>query len=189
MMSGSFMLRCSSAPFFCFGLSSSVATLGRSPRCQFVVDHPSISRRHAKVFVENTGLVLTDLDSLNGTFVDNDRIQTSRVQLGQIVRFGSVPFVVEIKDADEETDPCQNPTDLLFFSRSPTVAQLSKARRRVFDLLVGGQSDKLIARQLRLSPHTVHNHVRAIFREFAVHSRAELMARLLHAQADNNHKT
>jgi DNA-binding NarL/FixJ family response regulator len=57
--------------------------------------------------------------------------------------------------------------------------RLSEAERRVFELLLTGQPEKGIARRLDLSPHTVHNHVRAILRAFHVHSRAELLAELL----------
>jgi DNA-binding CsgD family transcriptional regulator len=54
--------------------------------------------------------------------------------------------------------------------------RLSAARRRVYDLLLTRMPEKSIARQLGLSPRTVHHHVTAIFLAFGVHSRAELLA-------------
>jgi DNA-binding CsgD family transcriptional regulator len=184
-MPGSFVLRCSSAPLFCFTLSSGIATLGRSLSCKFVVDHPSISREHARIVVEDIGLSLTDLDSLNGTFVDNNRVKSARVRRGQTIRFGNVPFLVTIKDLDEETEPCKNGKDSVLVAGSRNLANLSEARRRVFDLLVSGTTEKVIAHRLKLSPHTVHKHVGAIFRTFEVHSRAELLALLLLSNGDN----
>ena len=59
---------------------------------------------------------------------------------------------------------------------------LSEAQQRVFDELLSGLPEKAIARRLRLSTHTVHNHIRAIFRHYEVHSRAELLARHLRDQ-------
>jgi DNA-binding NarL/FixJ family response regulator len=42
-----------------------------------------------------------------------------------------------------------------------------------------GRSEKEVAAALRLSPHTVHDHVKALYRHFGVHSRSELLARCL----------
>jgi DNA-binding NarL/FixJ family response regulator len=58
---------------------------------------------------------------------------------------------------------------------------LSPARRRVVACALQGLSEKDIARQVRLSPHTVHNHIQAIYQLLGVHSRSELLARLLKA--------
>ena len=43
---------------------------------------------------------------------------------------------------------------------------------------MAGFAEKAVAAQLGLSRHTVHNHVRAIYRAYGVRSRAELLARL-----------
>lgn len=51
--------------------------------------------------------------------------------------------------------------------------------RRVCAALMTGRSEKQIAADLKLSPHTVHSHVKALYKWFRVHSRAELMAKLL----------
>ncbi len=54
---------------------------------------------------------------------------------------------------------------------------LTPRERQVLELLLGGDSEKLIARRLGLSPHTVHDYVKAVYRAFGVHSRSELCAR------------
>jgi DNA-binding CsgD family transcriptional regulator len=59
------------------------------------------------------------------------------------------------------------------------VDSLTPAQRRVFTYLVDGIVEKRIAALLGLSRHTVHNHVRAIYRAFEVQSRPELLARLV----------
>jgi DNA-binding CsgD family transcriptional regulator len=56
---------------------------------------------------------------------------------------------------------------------------LSPAQRRVLAALLEGNSEKDVAARLKLSPHTIHNHVREIYARFGVHSRPELMARCL----------
>lgn len=188
-MPGIFVLRCSTAPLFHFVVPARSCILGRSSRCDFVVDHRSVSRRHAQCRVGETGLTVTDLDSRNGTFVDNQRIEQARVARGQTVRFGHVSFVVSVEDAhapdsEEDTDTGRGEAGTATVYDPQTLECLSDAQCRVFHLLVRGTKEKNIARMLGLSPHTVHNHVRAIFRQFGVHSRAELLARLLDRGAE-----
>lgn len=50
--------------------------------------------------------------------------------------------------------------------------------RQVLGLLVQGLGEKEIAQALRISPHTVHDHVKALYRQLGVRSRAELLSRL-----------
>ena len=51
--------------------------------------------------------------------------------------------------------------------------------RQTLDLLLAGLSEKEAARKLKLSPNTLHVHVRSLYRRYDVNSRAELMAKLL----------
>lgn len=53
------------------------------------------SRRHASMVPAIGGLLLTDLGSTNGTFVNDQRVQTTTVRPGDIVRIGSTTFRVE----------------------------------------------------------------------------------------------
>lgn len=49
--------------------------LGRNPEhCHFVVDNTSISRRHVRLFLTDGHVVMEDLDSTNGTYVDGRRV-------------------------------------------------------------------------------------------------------------------
>lgn len=61
----------------------------------------------------------------------------------------------------------------------PEIAGLPGRLRQVLWLLCVGRSEKEIARQLRLSPHTVHHHVARLHKLLAVRSRGELLARAL----------
>ena len=49
-------------------------TLGRSPSTDVHVDNPSVSRRHARVFLENGVWMLEDLGSRNGTKLNGEQI-------------------------------------------------------------------------------------------------------------------
>ncbi len=50
-------------------------TVGRSPNCDLVIPHDSVSRTHCRIEISPKGVFLiTDLDSSNGTYIDGDRL-------------------------------------------------------------------------------------------------------------------
>jgi DNA-binding NtrC family response regulator len=71
-------------------------TIGRSTRCDIVIDHPSVSREHA-VFHGGPPLAIEDLGSMNGTQVNGVRAP-SRSTLpfdgGEVVTIGAAVLVV-----------------------------------------------------------------------------------------------
>ncbi len=50
--------------------------IGRSADCEITLDVPSISRRHARYYIDNGKRMLEDLNSRNGTFVNNVRLES-----------------------------------------------------------------------------------------------------------------
>ena len=67
--------------------------IGRSDAlCQLVINDDSVSRRHARLLYRHGGVLLEDLDSLNGTHLDGDRLEPyAPVQLtsGAVVALGT----------------------------------------------------------------------------------------------------
>ncbi|MGE0592406.1 MAG: response regulator [Vicinamibacterales bacterium] len=59
-----------------------------------------------------------------------------------------------------------------------TITLLSPREREVLDALLSNRRVSHIAEDLSISPFTVRNHLKAIFRKFAVSSQAELLAKL-----------
>src|SRR2546429_5541534 len=79
--------------------------VGRSSRCNFILDDLSVSRVHAEVIVNGETVRVDDLKSRNGTFVDGKRVTTSELQPGQIVNFGNAQFhLVSDKRGDDFPD-------------------------------------------------------------------------------------
>lgn len=60
-----------------------------------------------------------------------------------------------------------------------TVIDLSPRERQVMLLLIGGDSRKQVAGKLNLSPHTVADYLKEIYRKLGVSSRAELLAKFI----------
>lgn len=67
--------------------------IGRAPNVAIVIAEQSVSRQHAMCSRVTDEIELEDLDSSNGTFVNNSKI-SARVRLkdGDIIRFGTVLF-------------------------------------------------------------------------------------------------
>ena len=51
--------------------------LGRGSGCHIQIKDPKVSRSHASLQVQVTGLTITDLNSASGTFVNGKRVSSS----------------------------------------------------------------------------------------------------------------
>ena len=85
-------------------LTSAEAIIGRHPGCDVCIDSPDISRHHAKISVNDEGVVIEDLDSKNGTFVRGERLVESRaLQDGDRIRVGDVTLVFRTATGESPT--------------------------------------------------------------------------------------
>jgi len=57
-----------------YELADGEILVGRDQSCQIVIDDDSVSRRHARVLLENDTCVIEDLHSRNGTYVNGQKI-------------------------------------------------------------------------------------------------------------------
>jgi pSer/pThr/pTyr-binding forkhead associated (FHA) protein len=168
-------------------LTSKKTLVGRAPTCDLVIPHLSVSRCHAELSVIGPSLTVQDLKSRNGTYVDENRIDSSEVRPGQLLRFGSITFLItssapnDLLNADVETQSLSQAQDSIRAEFEKV--ELTDAQRRVFELLLEGLSEKQVAARLTISPHTVHNHVRKIYVAARVGSRPELLARFVSREA------
>lgn len=70
--------------------------IGRMTDNDLELDDPKVSRYHARILPSRFGLVISDLRSANGVFVDNEQIDDSALLSdGQVIRIGSASFVFE----------------------------------------------------------------------------------------------
>jgi adenylate cyclase len=70
--------------------------LGRALSSDLPVLDPTVSRRHAELTIEPSGVQLKDLGSSNGTFVNGSRItSTTTIRMGDRVVFGKILFEVQ----------------------------------------------------------------------------------------------
>lgn len=72
-----------------------VNRVGRDEHNDFSIAHPSISSHHCELILSNDGVVLHDLDSTNGSFVNGQPVGEVWLEPGQRVRLGDVELLVE----------------------------------------------------------------------------------------------
>ena len=70
-------------------------TIGRAPDNDMPIDNPAVSGHHARVYPEAEGLVIEDLDSLNGTFVNDQRVKRITLRDGDAIAIGKHHIIVD----------------------------------------------------------------------------------------------
>jgi HD-GYP domain-containing protein (c-di-GMP phosphodiesterase class II) len=69
-------------------------TIGRVKDCEVPIDDQAVSRRHCAIEARGADLVVTDLESANGTFVNERLVRSATVQPGDRIRVGSTDMVI-----------------------------------------------------------------------------------------------
>ncbi len=89
-----------------FTFKQGVWTLGRDDGCDWIVDWPSVSRRHARLHVSSTGCIVEDLASANGTFLNGRRLsEPTAIKSADVVTFGTFAVRVTNKGLHQEKAP------------------------------------------------------------------------------------
>ena len=85
-------------------LDKEETTIGRKPDNDIVIDNQAVSGHHASIKVEGDKLVLEDLGSLNGTFVNSQKISKTELFNGDVVLIGVHTLnVTSEKNRSQET--------------------------------------------------------------------------------------
>lgn len=92
-------------PLKSYDLSDQVVTIGRLPENTICIASMSVSRRHVKIEIDTNGVyVLNDLNSLNGTFINRNRVKQTPLKSGDEITIGKYKIVFSIKTIKGETD-------------------------------------------------------------------------------------
>jgi ABC-type multidrug transport system ATPase subunit len=76
------------------------AMIGRDPASYLPLSHPTVSFRHSEIFKQNNALMIRDLGSTNGTFVNGSRISIAPLKSGDVIQIG--PFKL-VYDAQQQS--------------------------------------------------------------------------------------
>ncbi|MEI6092131.1 MAG: GGDEF domain-containing protein [bacterium] len=66
--------------------------VGRDPGLDITIQEESVSRRHAEMIFDGDSLQVVDLDSTNGTYINDKPIKNKTATHGDLIRFGSIVF-------------------------------------------------------------------------------------------------
>ncbi|WP_029768050.1 FHA domain-containing protein [Haloglycomyces albus] len=71
-----------------FLLNNEVTASGRHPESDIFLDDVTVSRRHAEFHRDTAGFTVRDMGSLNGTYVNRERVETATLGDGDEVQIG-----------------------------------------------------------------------------------------------------
>jgi len=81
-------------------------TIGRVDDNTFPIAESSVSSHHCEVFVRGSDVVVNDLNSTNGTFINGDKVTGEAVlKPGQILRLGQIELRLEVEGAPAASTP------------------------------------------------------------------------------------
>jgi len=80
-----------------FELVADVTRVGRHPESDIFLDDITVSRRHAEFLKSHGGTSVRDVGSLNGTYVNRERIESHRLQEGDEVQIGKYKLTFHVR--------------------------------------------------------------------------------------------
>jgi predicted component of type VI protein secretion system len=115
--------------------------IGRVEDNTFQIAEPSVSSHHCEVLLRGKEVVVKDLNSTNGTFIDGNQITESVLKPGQILRLGQIQMRLETGEAPA---PPKKPLDqTMVMPRGVSLNELEQGPRGAgFDISNKGFSKK-----------------------------------------------
>ena len=83
-----------------FAIEDLPVVIGRDTNARLCIADASVSRRHSQIQKEDEQFVIEDLESLNGTFVNDVPVKHRKLQHGDRVRIGDSQFIFLLQDSD-----------------------------------------------------------------------------------------
>jgi pSer/pThr/pTyr-binding forkhead associated (FHA) protein len=84
-----------------FAVDKDVITAGRHPDSDIFLDDITVSRRHVEIRREGTRLTVSDVGSLNGTYLNRERIEQGDLVDGDTLQVGKFKLVYVAGSGDE----------------------------------------------------------------------------------------
>ena len=88
-----------------FDLSRETTIVGRKTDANLRIPLADISRTHCELALENGHVTVRDLDSSNGTFVNGEQVDESKLKAGDELRLGPIVFFVQVDGEPADIKP------------------------------------------------------------------------------------
>jgi len=115
-------------------------TIGRLEDNTFQIAEPSVSSHHCEVLLRGSDVVVKDLNSTNGSFINGEKIIESVLKPGQLLRLGQIEMRLET----DSTPAAKKPVDqTMVMQRGVSLTELEQGTRAGgFDTASKGFSKK-----------------------------------------------
>lgn len=116
-----------------FDLKVDKTTIGRVEDNAFQIAEPSVSSHHCEVVMQGANILIRDLNSTNGTFINGEKVTEAVLKPGQTLRLGQIEMRLETDAAP--TPSARKPAEQsLTMQRGINLSELEQgARTAVFD--------------------------------------------------------
>jgi len=84
--------------------SGSEINIGRDPESDICLDNPGVSRQHCRLVRSNNGFLLQDLDSANGSYLNDSPVRRCEIRDQDVVRVGKFSLWLEVVDDRRDLD-------------------------------------------------------------------------------------
>jgi len=111
-----------------FPLTAERTLIGRRTNCNLRVPTRDVSREHCDIRIEGATLRVRDLDSANGTFVNDKRVDDQTLKAGDRLTVGPVNFIVQIDGKPASVTPADSEPRLEAAEAKPKPAPKKPAR-------------------------------------------------------------
>jgi pSer/pThr/pTyr-binding forkhead associated (FHA) protein len=125
-------------------LKAEKTTIGRVEDNTFPIAEPSVSSHHCEILLRGGDeVIVKDLGSTNGTFINGDKVTESALKVGQILRLGQIEMRLESDTPPPQASKKQTATQTMVMSRGVNLTELETgARGPGFDTKGTGFSKK-----------------------------------------------
>ena len=132
-------------------------SIGRALDNGLVIDNPAVSHYHARVFTEEGRLMLEDFGSLNGTFVNGQRVKMLSLKPGDAIGIGKHTIFVldshEVGGMAAENGQAKAPAPKI----NETVMLDTKERREFLQKVASvGESSQVAPSRVKVATLVVH---------------------------------
>ena len=102
-------------------------TIGRVEDNTFQIAEPSVSSHHCEVLLRGSDVVIRDLNSTNGTYINGEKVTENVIKPGQILRLGQIELRLE---TDAPAAPAKKQIDqTLVMQRGVSLNELEQGSR------------------------------------------------------------
>lgn len=135
-------------------LGTRPVTIGRAPDNDIPIDNLAVSNYHARVYVEAGSLVVEDLNSLNGCFLNDIRVERSLLKDGDAILIGKHEILVD--QAHDAVLPADGSRKAPAPRVNETMILDTQERRKLLEAAVAaGERSQLSPERMRVPTLTV----------------------------------